>query len=1604
MSKKTFKARLASAVLALAMLASSVPAMPTVSHAEVAKSKWTDDDQIGRYWPIPDQGRIIKVSPAEPVKNPSLRYIGGYTRPDGREVVRLAFSAYSGSVSDVWQRMILKPDDNLNKLIDWEKSGMGEKRPEQFVNNHDGYNFNENFIKFKPLSAQQGGSGNLHVMDLGDSGTKTVRTGLLGVHYETPIDLVLKEGQTVKNLDKNPLIQMRLTDDKYERIYSTTISSNKEIPYSSYTMSTFVPVRVDLKQGVINTDVVRNYENTMQAASSYIKYYEDKGYFDVYTRRTQGSVGSVADGGGSMNSGSSENKGDYGFMQSFDESLIDVLKPQDESGTVAQIFTTDDNDNLNYPSADPTVPLPANRIDYALKDIVKKDGVGTIEVSNNDPGSTFMRVGPTLTTYGTSTVVRYFVDKDKLREKFGSSDVVSYEFFSSVFATNKTGVEEFKNKSRDEEINLKRGDTIDIRFDGRRDLITLGTFDTQGSVIQIGDDQFKLSLRTTADKAKYVGGSGNYMRKMTFWVPFDIKIKKDTPVTVFSRKTKLEEVSPGMTVTFNYSAKNDEGGDITKSKTYRFERDFKDPSYSMNDKGEVFKDGKKVNDPQNTLFKDNYLPLMYARQANFGGGILARTADAPDINEVFTDSKYIAGRTKFDSAKVYLYDGPKNKDTAPNRLGELVASDKKIKMMVNGDKVEGFEWQSKEKPGEKDPDAKIKQDLWKVKDTPLYFTNQDVLANALENTDSVVEQVQAKVTFDLNGGKLDSAVKSFNGFDDKQTPGTEFAYKTDRSENEEVVRIAPMNTKFATDPAYKANGFEGENVSLKDHNGEDLKGDALELRKFVAEEPTVDGKVFLGWTTQPLKGNSEKVTEEFSKLAEAKTAEEVNSDKNYIFTKTSPVTKETTVYAAYGSPMVKFHTNPPAELVKKKDEVINQSFTEQNITDREIDLQRNYKDPKFQMEGYSLIGYSTNPKATVPDENITGTGITQDLYLRDGDKMPLSKDQVNKGLDLYAIWRPNHYVVVTNAWDPAELEGKTKDKTYVGLLCRPAVGTAGDEVVDKNAVYRPVPGSVQAVSSATPEHNSLNWGNLKSYDENGHRMSYIAVELTDSTKKIFETGDYDYDKYGITIEKKDIGSKTIQVKRQLVNTDGVDAMSAATERKHFRKDETAVDVHKTKLGYFDTYGYYIALTNTKVDVQPPFIEDVEHGANKVVVKKVGDPSKLTITLPGGKKVVLVKNAGGQLEKDSSTDFEGKVEITDEGVVTLTLPEGETFKAGKKIQAFQTKTVGNKDADSTITEKVVKAQPKSHEVVSFEQKPNDDKGNAVIEFTVPRHPLLPPKAGSEYTIGYMDGETFVPVAPKYVLDEDIISDNDTEKKATFTIPKDKFEEIAGKKLIIKSDEKGKKPNYSDEVKVDTTAPTATATAEDELWRRWVNLDLKDFKEANNIIVVSYKDAQGQDQILRFNTKEETEGTINMLERQGFKDYKVTLEDRFGNSTEIKPTYDPTTVTEVILRRPKPGKSYVQVKAKDPNTTVTVRIYKNALAKDVLANVNYYDKEKSKELIAKAEKVVQATIQPGKKYSVIRLDDYKLQKGDVVEIIGSTDDGANNRTNPLVYIIE
>lgn len=206
-----------------------------------------------------------------------------------------------------------------------------------------------------------------------------------------------------------------------------------------------------------------------------------------------------------------------------------------------------------------------------------------------------------------------------------------------------------------------------------------------------------------------------------------LKSKGYTPYHILKKDKAYADI-PRYDSYFQLFSSDDGGNKVTKQKTYRFERPLVD-GYTRNEKGEIFKDGQKINDPQQSLFIDNHDPLMVSRQENFGGGILTRTADAPDIDEIFTDSEYLTGRSKYDRVYVYPYDADKKEVTTAKRLGTIQASDQKIEMNVNGDDVQGFEWTSASN-GEEN---KIDSNYWATKDMPLYFTNQDVLANALES-------------------------------------------------------------------------------------------------------------------------------------------------------------------------------------------------------------------------------------------------------------------------------------------------------------------------------------------------------------------------------------------------------------------------------------------------------------------------------------------------------------------------------------------------------------------------------------------------------------------------------------------------------------------------------------------------------------------------------------------------------------------------------------------------------------------------------------------------------------------------------------------------------
>ena len=270
------------------------------------------------------------------------------------------------------------------------------------------------------------------------------------------------------------------------------------------------------------------------------------------------------------------------------------------------------------------------------------------------------------------------------------------------------------------------------------------------------------------------------------------------------------------------------------------------------------------------------------------------------------------------------------------------------------------------------------------------------------------------------------------------------------------------------------------------------------------------------------------------------------------------------------------------------------------------------------------------------------------------------------------------------------------------------------------------------------------------------------------------------------------------------------------------------------------------------------------------------------------------------------------------------------------------------------------------------------------------------------------KTFVPLAPvdakgdidPVVLDKDMVSDDRTEVKRQILIPADKFDQInelkkQGINLVIQSDEAGKKPNYSDGFTLDLTAPTADAKAKEDMWRRWVDVDLSNFKEDTQVIVVKYENNAGT-QILRLQNEAELQATLEMLNRNGFKDADISLEDRFGNATALNPKYDPSKIIDIMVRKERIGKDFVQVRAYEEGVTVTVRIYDKTHLEAVRTKADGYQ--------AKAKVMCQATV--GTRYQKIMLTDlqknpYKLKAGEIIEIIGTNKTGAY--TNPYAKVL-
>lgn len=866
------------------------------------------------FWPLAAKQYLREVSTlAEPMKNPMIGYGGYFIRPDGRTVIRLTMRKFDKVGTGVWHVMQMKLEDSFDDMVDWNDTETGIYKGVSAGSSAGWYHDDLAYKAITPFgntTITDAGSINVKEVNIADNGN----TGATAALNEVPINLVLKAGQSVDSFKKEPLVQIRMLARDKQQVACYTDAGSGKGNYSTYTFSSIVPLKHNYEQNLLREirDSVTT-DRAFRAAGSSVLYNKEKGYIEVRHRYNKVAISNNELYGRKL-----------GYRQTVDKRFFDVLKPKDASGTIAHIFSTSNNglptagrlDAKGEPTANGSVAVLQDNINFlpgsdlgfiqvAASDFYRgaeaQAGIKT-NLTTNQPLDSWMDGIGSLVNNGQGTTVRYYVDTDKVDKLLGGNDGLQYfPFYSAIITDNESGQYKYTFKLT-KDVTLNAGDKIKIDFK------TAYGAGLAGNSAKSRNREMRLGIRGMGTEMFLGSNFLNVNRGLSY------------EYTVQSGMAMTLKAGTELYLFGNYP----DGGEATLH----------------------FK-----NDPE--FYKANYEldknPIVLDWQGTYSAGTVTTTFQKPDVDEIFLGDKNITGRTAYENAEVNI-----TKSKADQDIQTIIAKpgntsnkdDSRIDVVVNNVKLKGYEFDTTKPGNQKDgktPRTFIMPDL--KRDMPLLFTNTNVEILAEESRPAVIEQVQAKVNFDLNGEKS--------------------------KDNKDVIeKIAPLSKEYAVDietgtdnANYKASGFEGDNVKVDENaktvkvteniDGKDVERtyqnvlnhdgkvydinnqdeaiaakekQALKLRqmpdKYDINVP--QGKRILGWTTTKLTdiAGGKTAVEQFNELRdnnkvikEAKDWEKVYANENYIFDSKSPIDKERTVYAVYGEGInIVLHSNNTANL------------------------------------------------------------------------------------------------------------------------------------------------------------------------------------------------------------------------------------------------------------------------------------------------------------------------------------------------------------------------------------------------------------------------------------------------------------------------------------------------------------------------------------------------------------------------------------------------------------------------------------------------------------------------------------------------------------------
>lgn len=1503
MDFKHARKRVAAGALAAIMVTTALPVSvfaetykvidPKTGKETIQTTDWnlTEENlKEKNYWPLANGQYLREVSNlAEPLRNPMIGYGGYFIRPDGRTVMRLTMRKFDKVGSGVWHVMQLKLEDSFYDMVDWNDTETGIYKGVSAGSTLGWYHDDKTYDTITPFGVTNitnAGTTNVKEVNIAQNGN----TGTTGAMNEVPINLVLKEGQTVEKFAKEPLVQMRLMTDDRKEIACYTDKATGRGNYSTYTFASIVPVKHNYEQNLLRE--IRysvTPDRFFRGGGSSVYFNKEKGYIEVRHRYNKvGSAKNTIDGR------------EMGYRQVVDKRFFDVLEPIDASGTIAHIYSTANNgnpspgrlDNEGKPTKDGSVAVLKENINFPegsdvgfiqiagpefYREQEAQAGIKTNQTTLKPLASWFDGI-ESLINGGQSTIVRYYVDPEKVEKLLNGNDGLQYfPFYSAVITDNKAGQYKYTFKL-DKDVTIRGGEKIKIDF---ADKFGSGILPNAAAP---RNREMRLGIRGQGTEmflgSNFLHAGQGQFYEYTVQKGMDMTLKAGTELYLFA----------------NYK----DGGEATLH--------FKD-----------LPDMYKAN------YVEDHSPIVMDWQGTYSAGTVTTTYQKPDVDEIFIGDTKISGRTAYENAQIDI------KKSKEDTKGQNITAkpgdtsnkdDSRIDVKVNGVVQKGYEFDT-EMPGK---DKTFTMPTLE-RDMPLLFSNTDVETLAGESRPPVVEQVQAKVTFDLNG-------------------------VTSTDNKAKIEKIAPLSAEYKYDietgkpnANYKPSGFEGDNLkkdakgNLLDHDGNPLKGDALKLRQM----PTKDainlpqGKKLLGWTTVKLADKDGKsVAEQFNALKDggkvvAKASDWAKAEKEaYIFDANSPIDTNRTVYAVYGEGInLILHSNNTADPkdeqtitvpitiadVDKTDKIIDAvaSATLNNSKGKliikqlpkvpitgeqaEIDKITDTKAKTFNIPNYSFIGWTVKRYGNDPKTSEFAAGnnnerigeITQGLvakgtkripqktewlkdlkvvqntrYIPNGYSVAVRAEDVNKAykddlaqaieegkdIHLYANYRPFFDINVVASYkniDAAQgkhgkyvdnVDAAKKKPAKIGLLRRTAVTNYGTPTVHQNANYYPLGDAGLKEWDGTEQ--TLTW-KMPGFDELGQRMSYVSAVvpagMEDAYKnfKVPNWGDLGLKTYlrlqgdAATVDPN--APKNLHenagnpygdplAKNQAYSI-GVDAFTSATSRK-----ANVVDVLNTD----EVTGYTIWNTSTPLDIPKPAFSNV-YDTDKEAKLTWGAAEKnagikaIKLTVADGTEVVLAKQGDGSYTGGGFTAKEdnGKLVI---GTLDLKGKENQDIvakyvveKAGKDIEGPEGRVTINQRGTSAPVDRM-------------KQVPNDQDGKSVVEFDIPNPTLNKPTPGTEYVAQKWDKDnnTWVDAGKTTMENTDTLGQtktitldgvNDGDIVRIVSKQPDMLPSASNKdgdNAIGDTDVVGR--NY---VKIDAAGPQFDKTkAEDELFRRFVDL--------------------------------------------------------------------------------------------------------------------------------------------------------------------------------------